>query len=44
MDIKLSTDEVERWMNKLKDVKEGMEGCDLEYEGGKIIIHRKKWF
>jgi hypothetical protein len=41
MDIKLGTDEVDRWMNKLKDVKEGMERCDLEYDGGKLIIHRK---
>ena len=41
-DIKLGPDEVEKWINKLKGVKEGMEECDLEYEGGKIMIHRKK--
>jgi hypothetical protein len=41
IDVKLGKDEVKKWVSKLNDIDEGMERADLEYEGGKVIIHRK---
>lgn len=43
-EINLSDEEIETWIERLNEIKEGKEHHHLEYKGGEVIVHRKEPF
>ncbi len=40
-EIKLSDEEIDTWIERLKEIKEGKEHHHLEYKEGEVLVHRK---
>ena len=41
IEIDLSDEEIETWIQRLKEIKEGKEHHHLEYKKGEVLVHRK---
>ncbi len=40
-EIKLNDEQIETWIERLKEIKEGKEHYHLEYQIGEVLVHRK---
>ena len=41
IEIKLSDDEIDTWIERLKEIQDGKEHHHLEHKKGEVLVHRK---
>jgi len=41
LEIELSDGEIDSWIKRLKEIKEGKEHHHLEHKKGEVLVHRK---
>lgn len=41
IEIELSDEEIDTWIKRLKEIKDGKEHCHLVHKEGEVLVHRK---